>query len=325
MKQDLALPALALAAAMAAHPVFGRDLGAPQVLIEARTVEAGPGILSADFLTNLGHVYANFPSDLAPGDRISGTLAVLPAGKKDSERSDNEAALRSLAVNACGTSFPVASGLVACPRVTESGTIEVVLRAAEKDLSNLLLEAPKVGGHLGGGSFVLPTEGIALNRSWISGPFGGDLSKTSIRIGNSDARLVAESPRSCIFDVPAEPIGRTRLRLVEPGRDPVETEFRTVGLRLTPPKRIIHSGDSTSFGAEVYGLAGLQQPLRLKLKNFSTDILAMEGGDEQSVEIAPASVSSAGTFSISRRLTGRHTGDGVINVSIPWSEESFRK
>ena len=174
MKRRLIFAALSLPAA-----IFGR--GTPQVVIESRIVEVGPGILSANFGTSLGNLYANFPSDLAPGDRISGTFATLPKGTKEAERTANAAALSAMTIEICGSDFSVATGLFVCPRVSED-SLRIVL----------------------------------------------------------------------------------------------------------------------------------------------SEIVSMEGGEEQSITIVPAEVSAAGTFAISRRLSGNRRGDYRINVSIPWSEESFR-
>ena len=84
-----------------------------------RIVEIGPGILSANFETNLGNVYANLPSDMAIGDQISGTFATLPKGSKESERAANNAALQSLNIGICGSTFPVEKGIFVCSRVSE--------------------------------------------------------------------------------------------------------------------------------------------------------------------------------------------------------------
>ena len=301
----------------------GLDRTSPQVTIEARIIEAGPGILSANFQTNLGNVFANFPSDLAPGDRISGTFATLPKGAREAERASNAAALRSLNVGVCGSTFPVDSGIFYCPRVSED-RLRITLEIGAREIAEQMLTVPKVTTLPSSPSFVLPTEGLVFNRAVIVGPFDGDLTKTSVKIGGTAAHLVAESPRGSIFDVPKEPVGPTRIEFQQ-GPTSLSGMFRTVGLRLTPPRPIIHTGDSTSFAAEVTGLAGLERPLRLNLKNLSTDVISMENGDEQSLTIAPGDVTAAGTFAISRRLSGKRRGDYTINVSIPWSLENFRR
>lgn len=301
----------------------GLDRKVPQIRVESRIVEIGPGILSANFETNLGNVYANLPSDMAIGDQISGTFATLPKGSKESERAANTAALQSLRVEVCGSDIPVAAGLFICPSVS-GDSIRLILKLEQKELGRQILSVPRVSTFPNRQSYLLPSEGLVFNRALVTGPFDGDLTKTSVTIGGTVARIVAESPRACIFDVPKDPIGLTRIEF-QNGSDRVSGDFRTVGLRLTPPRPIIHTGDSTSFAAEVTGLAGLEHPLRLNLKNLSTEIISMESGDEQSVTIAPSEVTRAGTFAISRRLSGKRRGEYTINVAIPWSEENFRK
>ncbi len=107
----------------------------PQILIESRIVEIGPGVLSANFGTNLGNVYANFPSDMAPGDHISGTFATLPKGTKEPERAANNAALQSLSVDICGATFRVDMGIFVCPRSLRSTGSWLTLELEAKAIS----------------------------------------------------------------------------------------------------------------------------------------------------------------------------------------------
>jgi len=312
MQKTFGIAALLFSAAL-----FAKDRAPMQVRIETKFIEVGPGVISADFGLNFGHVYVNFPSDMAAGDRVSASIAAVPAGKGDAERSENLAALRHLGIGIGELQTSVASGLLVCPRVT-AGRMEVQLVVEIKPIDHLFVDT-KEAILPAQPAFILPAAGVELGRSRILGPFGGDLSGTSIRVGDAAAHLIAESPRSCIFDVPAGPPGLTRIELSENGST-ISGVFRRIGLALTPPKPIIHTGDTTAFSAEVTGLAGLERPLTMRLRNLSTDIVAMEGGDEQALMIAPSQVSAAGTFAISRRLTGKHRGDYVVNVSVPWDE-----
>jgi hypothetical protein len=317
MKKSLGIAILLLSAR-----AFGIDRATPQVRIETKFVEVGPGVISADFGLNFGHVYANFPSDMAEGDRVSGSIAAIPAGKSDAERSANLAALQDLGIRIGDVQVPVSAGLFVYPRVSP-GRMDVQLLVGVEPIGRLFIE-PKAATSPDQPAFILPVAGVELGRSRVLGPFGGDLTGTSIRVGDAVAHLVAESPRSCIFDVPAGPAGPGRMEL----RDGARTEsgpFRIIGLRLTPPKPIIHTGDTTSFAAEVYGLAVMERPLSLVVRNLSTDVVSMEGGEKQTITIDPAKVSPSGTFAISRRLAGLHRGNYVVNVSVPWEEAPIAK
>jgi len=304
---------------------FGKDTAPRQVVIESRILEVGPGILSADFTLNLGKVYANFPSDFAAGGPVSGTLAIVPMGKTDADRARNLAAIRSVSAEICGTRHTLGDALFVCPEVTPDRR-SVTLKLEPAGLRSLLIEEPgaaKVAEEspAGANAFVLPSESLGGSRARIPGPFGGSFDRTVILIGGAPVHLVAESSRSCIFDVPVGPIGLTRIELSENGES-VSGAFRIIGLRLAPPRPIIHSGDTTSFSAEVFGLAGLDRPLTMTLRNQSTGVVGMDGGDEQTVTIAPSNVSPDGTYAISRRLYGKRRGDYVVNVSIPWTKQS---
>jgi len=314
MKRIALVAVLALPSA-----VFAKDRTV-QVQVESRILEFGPGVMSANFGLNLGNVYANLPSDLTVGERVSGSLAVVPKGKTDAERSANAAALRALDIDICGSKVSVASGIFVCPRVS-SDRMEILLDI--HPIARLFVE-PKVVTLPTQPAFILPAEAVARGRSRILGPFSGDLAGTSVSIAGSPAHLVAESPRSCIFDVPEGPAGPGTIELRD-GASSSTGPFRIIGLHLTPPTPIIHTGDTTSFAAEVYGLSGLDHTVSLVLKNLSTGVVSMEGGDEQTMPIAPANVSSSGTFAISRNLMGLHRGDYAVNVSVPWEEAPIGK
>jgi len=165
MKKPLGIAILLLSAR-----AFGIDRAAPQVRIETKFVEVGPGVISADFGLNFGHVYANFPSDMAAGDRVSGSIAAVPAGKSEAEKSANLAALRDLGIRIGEVQVPVSSGLFVCPRVSP-GRLDVRLLVDIKPIGFLFVE-PKPAISREHPTFVLPVAGIELGRARVLGPFG---------------------------------------------------------------------------------------------------------------------------------------------------------
>jgi hypothetical protein len=318
MKRTLAVAALLLPSVCPAIEVTSR-----QILIESRIVEVGPGIRSADFRTNLGDIFANLPIDAASGDRISGTLAAVPKGKTDADRKANADSLGSLSLGICGGAFPVSGGTFFCPKVPEK-SLELILMLGDRPLDRVAVDVPEISQIPVLGKFFLPAEGLAYNRARIGGPLSGDLTRTKVLLGDAPAHVVAESPRVVVFDVPEGPPGKVRIEIHD-GDHVLSGEFRIVGLRLTPPRPIIHTGDTTAFSAEVTGLTGLERPIPMTITNLSPGIVSMEGGNRQEFTITPSDVSAAGTYPVHRKLTGIHRGDYVVNVSIPWDQRNFEK
>jgi hypothetical protein len=310
---------IALAAMLLPVLAFGRG----RVLVESHDVAAGPGVISADMLTNLGHVYTNLPIDLMPGERISGSIAAIPRGATDAARSSNAAALGALDVEICGSTYPVRGGAFTCPEVPVD-SIEVILKDGSEPLFQLPVTVPKSAPRPSPSAFVLPAEGLSGGRARAVGPFGKTTETVTVSVAGSPAHVVAQSPRASIFDVPPGPGGMTTIEL-HAGDIVLRGDFRIVSLRIAPPRPIIHTGERTAFAAQVFGLKGLRKTLTLKLTNLSPAIVSMEGGNAQDVTIVPAEVSAAGTYDISRRLTGIHRGDYVINVFLPWKEEQFER
>lgn len=308
--------AMAAAMALAAGPARAGEAGRARL-------DRGPGILAVTFALPEGNVYLNLPDDLAAGDTISGTLVREPAGRTPAERSANGEKLGRCAVNLAGSRASVAGGFVraelsATAREASAELLDAKGRAAAS--IRIPLAAPAAGLASARGRAArlkLPTRALAGNRVRAAGAFAGDLSATSVRVGGQPARIVAESPRQCIFESPASPAGPTTIEVSE-GRTACRGPFRNVGLKMTSPRTDLLRGEHTTVTVELSGLEGLAEPLELTLTNETPGVVSMESGERQSFSV---SGSSAGAWTVTRGLTGIQRGDFAINAFIPWAEE----
>ncbi len=316
MKRLGALSLAIAAAALLAAPARGGDA-------RRARLDRGPGILAAAFLLPEGNVYLNLPDDLAAGDAVSGTLVAEPAGRGPAEIAANRERLLRCAVRMADSRAPVAAGILRAKLPSDSREVSSELldengRAAAS-IRVPLADARAISRPA---SLRLPTRVLAGNRARIAGSFGGDLSATSVRVGSQPARIVAESPRQCIFESPASPAGRTTIEVRE-GRAACRGPLRNIVLKITSPKTDLLRGEHTTMTVELDGLEGLEAPLTLTLANRTPAVVSMEMGEEQTLPVEPGEV-AGGAWSATRGLTGIQRGDFDIEADLPWTEEEGR-
>jgi hypothetical protein len=163
------------------------------------------------------------------------------------------------------------------------------------------------------GTFALPRFGQHGARTEISGPFDGRLDTTSVRMGEMTVDVAAESPRKAIFFGPTSFTGITTLTLVEQTTT-VRIEYRHVKVSLAAPKTSLQRGEQTTLTTTVEGLADLREEIPLYLEKYG--VVRMEGGDSQTVWIAPADVSGTGTYSTTRTITGLERGSFIVHATV---------
>ncbi len=99
-------------------------------------------------------------------------------------------------------------------------------------------------------------------------------------------------------------------------------DFRNLGIRLSAPKTNLLRGERTTLEVLVSGLAGVTQDVPLGLENRSSEIIGMEGGEQQRVMIHPSDVREGGLYRAQRGLTGVQPGAFIINGTVSWSERN---
>jgi hypothetical protein len=298
---------------LAALALAGRlSAGAP-----ARLERAG-GLVSAAFPTPAGTIWVNLPEDLAPADRASGTLASEPSGATAMERKANGEKLARYRVEIGAASAAVGDRLLRF-QVPGPGPVSLLLRDARGAVAGRA-EVPTIPPPPAAASFIFPRAGQAGGPTRVRGPFLGDLTGTSVRIGGRAVEMLAESPRDCVFRAPSEPTGETEIA-VTAGERSGKAPYRNFSVRLESPNTNLKSGQTTPMTVTVDGLLGYGKPLPLELTNLSTDVVSMEGGAEQHFTI-PVSAEEKPAFSLTRTLTGIVPGDFHIQAILRWEEEN---
>ncbi|UCH98311.1 MAG: hypothetical protein JSV88_16120 [Candidatus Aminicenantes bacterium] len=142
-----------------------------------------------------------------------------------------------------------------------------------------------------------------------------NFSSTTIRIGDIDAELLAESPRGLIVLTPPDVIGPTKITLKE-GDFEVMSKYRNVSVRLAAGKNLLIKGESTEVTVIVRGLEGLEEEIPIRLQNKSPGTINMAGGNIQAGNIRPKDIKPGGIYTYTRTVTGIMPGMFHINVRI---------
>jgi hypothetical protein len=199
--------------------------------------------------------------------------------------------------------------------------------------------------------YQLPTLGQAGQPTEIKGPFNGDFGNTKVEIGGKEAQLLAESPRKVIAQSPTHVTGPTTLKLKE-GDVTVRSPLRNVSVSMSATKTTLHKGESATVTVKVEGLRkfdlrqdyellnpveievrelmrerGMESlPLpKLILHNATPGVVRLEGGDLQTIPIRPEDVSSEGTMTFTRTLTGIRPGGFVVFCKAQQGENDCEK
>ena len=277
------------------------------------SLESGPGFQVAAFSLPAGTVYVNLPDDMAPADTVSAMVNPVPAAAREADQARQREELGTFSVELGGQRAPATAGARTFT-VPAGATLTITLldprgRTAAEVKAPLRSPAPAPSG------YTVPVIGQTGGPVRISGAFDGDLSSSSVRIGGKPAQPMAESPRELVVRGPEEPGPPAPIEVSERGRVATGT-YRNVSVRLSAPITNLLAGQHTTLTVNVGGLEGLQETLPLRLSNRSPDVVKMEGGEEQTLCVRPDEVSTTGTWTRTRGLTGVRAGGFSIQTDL---------
>lgn len=286
------------------------------------SVAGGSGLQVATFEAPAGRVYVNLPADARPGDTISGTVSLEPAGRTEEERSANLGVLRGYVVEVgdhevpaaephwtfdvppgTGASFPV--GLRHGPGRDRMTRVAVPVGQEP---------CPEQPGTAE--TFAWPEVGQAGSPLPVTGPFDGRFETGGVSVGDVEALPLAESPRRLIVRAPADVTGPAELRVRE-GSAGRSGPYRNVRVQLSAGRLNLRNGEQTPLRVSVAGLQGLEKPLSLQIANGSPTVVRLAGGNTQTVAVPPDAVAPDGTSEWTGTLTGLRPGGFNVTASVP--------
>jgi hypothetical protein len=250
------------------------------------------------------------PDDAAAGDTLSGTVVAEPS------RPQHGAKLQGYVVEVEGQRAEVRDRRGTWSVPAAATALHLVLRdprgrVVGREVVGLVAAPP-----LPITEPAPPALGQAGAPLVIPGPFDGRGDSTAVTLDGRPAEVLAESPRQVVVQSPAEVVGPVELSVRE-GDRVVTAPYRSVGIGLSADRTTLEPGSSTRLRVEVSGLEGLDQPLEVSLVNETPAVVRLEGGDRQTVVIAPDAVAAGGTFRTERTLTGIIRGGFDLTAGLP--------
>lgn len=304
---------------------------------DSSALETVNGVTTAEFVTKEGRIRVYLPEDMASGDRISGTVTTLPAGKNEKEKNKNLAKLEQNSIAIENVKSPVSIEIFSfeVPSAVpgDSLTLELLdrkdklIQSISLPVVELYYETDSIEDiqnddsknyfytvkNIADSEYAVPGIGQTGRPVSVGGAFDGDLSNTSLDIGGKPAKPIAESPRRTLFESPTDVIGMSKITLSE-GNTTVTQDFRNIGVSLGAGKLNLLRGETTELQVRVVGLAELDENVPLNLQ--CTGSANMSGGNSQNLSISPDDVQPDGSFSQTRNLVGFRTGNFNVNANV---------
>lgn len=275
------------------------------------------------FRTAQGNIGVSIAADASPGDTISGVLRAEPAGSSPPEQQKNLGELNGLVVGGVGQGVPVSDRRYAwaIPATLRTGRVLVALSTRDgRILAQAAVPidgvpAPTVPRPSGRGTFELPADVQTGLPAVIRGPFDGMLAAKRVRIGDANADLLAASQRRLVFRVPTDQVGEVPLRLTS-GANGVEGTVRVFKVEVSATSLEFQRGQKATMTARISGLLGIAAPVTMTLRNSSSDVVSVEGGDVQTITIEPRHVAPDGIVMQTFGLTGVRPGALHVVVAV---------
>ena len=289
MRKSIALATVALVLAIRA--------GAQTPAVETRTAN---GLHVATFRLPQGSVTVNVPADASAGDTISGTVVAAPAGETPQQRETNQSDLSGFVVDWQGQPASVPQGRYrwTIPVAARSGSIALVLRNRDgRAISQAAVPVspfPASPDAPSSAPFELPIDGQVGQPAIIRGQTDGTLPPVDITVGTERADVLAVSPRQIVFRVPEAGSGVLPLRVTRGGQMQ-DGSMRVLRIRLTAtgtPLQLMKPGQKATVTMTADGLQGITQPVTLTIVNANVDVVQLQGGPTQIIEIEPRDVRS---------------------------------
>lgn len=293
----------------------------------AALVQTQRGLHTVSFNTLQGTVRVLLPDDMAPGDTISGTVVIEPAGANETERSANTGVLRGTVIDLGGEKVPATAPLftVRVPAAV-SESVPIVFSAGRRTtraavpLSNTAASTRAIARvESTPGGFGWPPTVSTGSPATITGPFDGNAANTRLWIGGELVPIIAETPRRGVAQLSAKSAPGVSRLAVQDGPRFAQGPVRVAQVSLSAPKTDLLRGEKTLLRVEVTGLQNLEHSLPMQMNTNGT--VTTEGGNRQQFVIPPndPGVAAGGVFRANRTITGTSAGGFEVVAEVVWA------
>lgn len=272
------------------------------------TPVSGGGMTAILFNTKNGQLRVNIPDDTAEGDTISGSVIIEPKGKSPTEQTRNEDELNGYVVEIAEQKAPCRLGDFKCIMPTTSNVIDLVLKDKKgtKVCSTgvkIYDKPPPLPCAKYPGTCMLPPFAQAGWPIQCRGPCDGDFNNSSVKVAGKELVKLCESPRKIVAECPNNTQGTTTIEMRE-GNAIASCKFTVLAVDLTCALTDIERGKSTTLTVTVWGLGGIGEPANLELNNLAPNVVKLEGGDKQTIQLTQQTGTWTKTLNVSAIRSG---------------------
>lgn len=273
------------------------------------------GVVSTDIPVKEGKVTVILPSDIRPGDMISGTVTADPNGSSEKQVARNKAALATYSISIAGIHFTIIpSQSQPVKFVATAGMKVIVSDKSSAEVGNFVLEMSS-NSYEPAKNLYIPLFALTAAPVRIAGNFDGDFSNTKCRIDGKPMEILAESPRQTICTMPETQSGQHTITIEEKGTTTV-SRISAVNLDLSAAKTNLKRGERTTISVEVSGLQGINSNASINLTNTSPSTISLVGGNTQTIPVTASQVSVNGSFTHTVDVQSIAAGTFTVNADL---------
>lgn len=231
-----------------------------------------------------GKMKIYLPDDIRSGETISGTVVLEPEGSTEKIKNRNKAALQKYALSYTEANGSVKSLSTHFTILINQNNATIHVNDGNKLISNYSIPVQKEDYKIS--SFVFPSHVLTQSPFRIHGPFDGNTSNTQCRINGTEIEILAESPRQCIMLMPVAESKPHVVSIIENGKE-IQKSIYAVNMNVSAGRLELQKGEKTYVDVLVSGIQNLPASANLTVTNMTTGVVAMQGGEHQSINISP--------------------------------------
>lgn len=307
----------------------------PASITRAQNITSLKGLKTIELNLPAGVIKIYLPDDIRPGDMISGSVKLEPAGNTDRQRQKalddllqrelkigdpndpNQVAQsllkryqsdpRAVAIQLEARSLPFISSVT----VTNKGKVEFSIP--------LELQNVKPGNTSPPSSCTWPTHAMTGSPLRISGPFDGNAENTRCRVGSQQAIILAESPGNCFIQMPGNSKELQEMQVNENNAQSCSGNIQGVDMQVSAGRLSLNKGEGTYVDVSITGLQQLQDNATLTVMNNSASVVAMSPSNHVITVLYPDSV-AGGTYQQRYNIRSLMTGNFSVTVDLDLPE-----
>ncbi len=300
--------------------VFSLFLLVPASITWAQTISSIKGLTTAVFPTQFGKVKVYLPDDIRPGESVSGTVIIEPAGENARQKEKNAASLMKSRLSVDGTKILVPDRSASFDWLVQkdrqaASPMELLLVSGNKQMKLVLPAPPSQPAMVTGNGCFIPEKALTNAPLRVLGDFDGNSSNTNCLFDQNQLPVLAESPRQCIVYYPAGADGSHQLTITEKDKPSCSQSVSGVKLNVTAGKLNLQKGENTYILIEVSGLEGLKGTALLQIENRSKEVVNMLPLNSQTIPLTKDSLLT-GTYSRKLTIHSLRSGNFFVDVYL---------